>query len=74
MTDDEFSMEQEKRDSRITPAQRQACGDGLLEAMVDTPAYRLKCAKEARLAEQAKLLKSIEEWMADQDRKSDSAT
>ena len=74
MTDDEFRMEQEKRDSRITPAQRQAWGYGLLEAMVDTPAYRLKCTKEARLAEQAKLLKSIEKWMADQDRKADSAT
>lgn len=37
MTPDELKAEQAKRDSRITPAQRQAWSDGLLEAMVDLP-------------------------------------
>ena len=64
MTEDELKAEQAKRDSRITLAQREAWNDGLLEAMVDTPAYRLKCSKEARLAEQAELLKSMEESQA----------
>lgn len=74
MTPDELKAEQAKRDSRITPAQRQAWSDGLLEAMVDTPAYRLKCTKEARLAEQAKLLKSMEELEAAPKANTDSAS
>jgi len=61
MTDDELKAEQAKRDSRITLAQREAWNDGLLEAMVDTPAYRLKCTKESRLAEQAELLRLMED-------------
>lgn len=74
MTPDELKAEQAKRDSRITPAQRQAWSDGLLEAMVDTPAYRLKCTKEARLAEQARLLKSMEELEAAPKANTDSAS
>jgi hypothetical protein len=61
MTEDELRAEQAKRDSRITPAQREAWNDGLLEAMLDTPAYRLKCTKESRLAEQAELLRLMED-------------
>ena len=74
MTEDELKAEQAKRDSRITPAQREAWNDGLLDAMVDTPAYRLKCTKESRLAEQAELLKSIEEWTASLDAERDAAS
>jgi hypothetical protein len=61
MTDDELRAEQAKRDPRITPVQREAWNDGLLEATVDTPAYRLKCTKESRLAEQAELLRLMED-------------
>jgi hypothetical protein len=71
MTDDELKAEQAKRDSRLTPGQREVWNDGLLEAIVDSPAYRLKCTKESRLAEQAKLLKSMEEWEAAKRFKSD---
>jgi hypothetical protein len=61
MTEEEIKAEQLKRDQRISAAQREAWNDGLLEAMVDTPAYRIKCTKEARLAEQAELLKAMEQ-------------
>jgi hypothetical protein len=71
MTDDELKAEQAKRDSRITPGQREVWNGGFLEAMVDSAAYRLKCTKESRLAEQAKLLKSMEEWEAAKQFKSD---
>lgn len=64
MTDDELKVEQAKRESRISPSQREIWNDGLLDALVDSPAYRLKCTKESRLAEQAKLLKAMEEWQA----------
>lgn len=64
MTDEELKAEKAKRDSRISPGQREVWNDGLLEALVDSPAYRLKCTKESRLAEQAKLLKSMEDGQA----------
>jgi hypothetical protein len=59
--EDELRVEQAKRDSSITPDQRGAWNDGLLKAMVDNPAYRLKYTKESRFAEQAELLRFMED-------------
>lgn len=61
MIEDELRAEQAKRVVLITPAQREAWNDGLLEALVDTPSYRLKCTKEWRFAEQADLLRLMED-------------
>jgi hypothetical protein len=35
MTDEELKAEKAKRDSRISPGQREVWNDGLLEALVD---------------------------------------
>jgi hypothetical protein len=61
MREDELRVEQAKRDSSITPDQRGAWNDGLLKAKVDNPAYRLKYTKESRFAEQAELLRLMED-------------
>ncbi|HAC91439.1 MAG TPA: hypothetical protein DCF63_12540 [Planctomycetaceae bacterium] len=60
---DEFAVEQSKRDARITLAQRIAWGDSLLAQLSDSPSYRAKCRKESRLAEQAELNRIVQQWL-----------
>jgi hypothetical protein len=51
---DEFAVEQSKRDARITLAQRIAWGDSLLAQLSDSPSY---------LAEQAVLNRIVQQWL-----------